>query len=70
MRKRKKEKMEKMFMEIMDERFRDYRGTELWQRIIDLENKVETQYQNLKDLPTTMNAVLSHPNFKNLAGVR
>jgi len=70
MRKRKKEKMKKMFMEIMDERFRDYRGTELWQRIIDLENKVETQYQNLKDLPTTMNAVLSHPNFKNLAGVR
>ena len=68
MRKRKKEKMKKMFMEIMDERFKEYRGTDLWQRIIDLENKVETQYQNLKDLPTTMNAVLSHPNFKNLAG--
>jgi hypothetical protein len=68
MRKRKKEKMKKMFMEIMDERFREYRGTDLWQRVIDLENKMETQYQALKDLPTTMNAVLAHPNFRNLAG--
>ncbi len=60
----RKKKMKKMFMEIMDERFQDYRGIELWQKVIDNENKIETLRASTEDVLPTLTAIWGHPTFK------
>ncbi len=60
----RKKKMRKLFLEVMDERFRDYQGTVLWQKVIDNENKIETLRAATEDVLPTLTAIWAHPTFK------
>lgn len=64
----RKKKMRKMFIEIMDERFQDYRGTELWIKVHQNEDLIGTLTKTYESVGPTLNMILAHPALKNLAG--
>ncbi|KKM01876.1 hypothetical protein LCGC14_1790000 [marine sediment metagenome] len=63
----RKKKMKKMFMEIMDERFQDYRGIELWQKVINTENDLATFKAKFDEFTPVVNAIIGNPKYNNLA---
>ncbi len=63
----RKKKMKKMFMEIMDERFRDYQGTVLWQKVINTENDLATLKAKFDEFTPVVNAIIGNPKYNNLA---
>lgn len=64
----RKKKMRKMFLEIMDERFQDYRGTELWIKVHQNEDLIGTLRADFETWTPVINSLNNHPALRNLAG--
>jgi hypothetical protein len=63
----RKKKMRRLFLEVMDERFRDYQGTTLWQKVIDTENRLATLQAKFDEFTPVVNAIIGNPKYNNLA---